>query len=93
MQPISSSAATQQQQQHRTRIKTECRATIEKLRKDNDTLKEELFLENKFSVTPVDNIAAHRITAMQEEADALTRKVRSTPHDHLLRYEQAQMLR
>jgi hypothetical protein len=54
-----------------------CRATIEKLRKDNDSLKEELFLENKFSVTPTDNIAAHRISAMQDEADALTRQVTS----------------
>lgn len=53
-----------------------CRATIEKLRKDNDALKEELLLANKFSVTPTDTSTAHRITAMQDEADGLTRKVR-----------------
>jgi hypothetical protein len=52
-----------------------CRATIEKLRKDNLSLKEELYLENKFSITPLDSAASHRITAMQDEADALTRKV------------------
>ena len=28
-------------------------------------------------MTPTDNIAAHRITAMQDEADSLTRKVRA----------------
>jgi hypothetical protein len=52
-----------------------CRATIDKLRKDNESLKEELLLENKFSVTPTDNFATHRISNMQDEADALTRKV------------------
>ena len=57
-----------------------CSATIDKLRKDNESLKEELFLENKFSVTPTDNIAAHRISCLQDEADALTRKVRPAPH-------------
>jgi hypothetical protein len=57
-----------------------CRATIEKLRKDNAALKEELFLESKFSVTPTDSIAAHRITAMQDEADGLTRKARPCSH-------------
>jgi hypothetical protein len=51
------------------------RASIDKLRKDNLSLKEELYLENKFSITPLDNAASHRITAMQDEADALTRKV------------------
>lgn len=51
------------------------RASIDKLRRDNHTLKEELYLENKFSITPIDNAATHRITAMQDEADALTRKV------------------
>ena len=51
------------------------RATIDKLRKDNLALKEELYLENKFSITPLDTSAAGRITAMQDEADALTRKV------------------
>jgi hypothetical protein len=51
------------------------RASIDKLRKDNLTLKEELYLENKFSITPIDNSASHRITAMQDEADVLTRKV------------------
>lgn len=51
------------------------RASIDKLRKDNHTLKEELYLENKFSITPIDTAASHRITAMQDEADALTRKV------------------
>lgn len=34
-------------------------------------------MENKFSVTPSDNIAAHRISALQDEADALTRQVPS----------------
>lgn len=56
-------------------LRTTCSATIDKLRKDNESLKEELFLENKFSVTPTDNIAAHRIACLQDEADALTRKV------------------
>lgn len=51
------------------------RASIDKLRRDNHTLKEELYLENKFSITPIDTAATHRITAMQDEADALTRKV------------------
>lgn len=51
------------------------RATIDKLRKDNVSLKEELYLENKFSITPLDTSATGRITAMQDEADALTRKV------------------
>lgn len=54
------------------------RASIDKLRKDNLTLKEELYLENKFSITPLDSAASHRITAMQDEADALTRKVSRT---------------
>jgi hypothetical protein len=51
------------------------RATIDKLRQHNDAYKQELYLENKFSVTPNDNIAARRIASMQDEADMLTRKV------------------
>jgi hypothetical protein len=52
-----------------------CRATIEKLRADNNKFKEELLLENKFSVTPIDNISGHRLVCMQDEADVMTRKV------------------
>lgn len=52
------------------------RATIEKLRTDNNHLKEELLLENKFSITPIDTIAGGRIVGMQDEADAMTRKAR-----------------
>lgn len=72
------------------------RASIDKLRKDNLTLKEELYLENKFSITPLDNAASHRITAMQDEADALTRKVCShsaaVPHNSRLGHELTQLL-
>ena len=53
------------------------RATIEKLRLDNNQLKEELLLENKFCVVPLDNIAGGRIVCMQDEADLMTRKVSS----------------
>lgn len=52
------------------------RAAIEKLRYQNAKLKEELLLENKFSVRPSDPGAARLINKLQDEADLYTRKVR-----------------
>ncbi len=52
-----------------------CRSTIEKLRADNELLKEEVQLENRFSVKPTTDSAAALIRALEEECDALTEKV------------------
>ena len=51
------------------------RAAIQKLKEDNAKLKEELLLENKFSVTPTTANAAALISNLQEQSDVYTRKV------------------
>ncbi|KAK9834716.1 hypothetical protein WJX74_008491 [Apatococcus lobatus] len=51
------------------------RAAIEKLRADNMLLKEELMLENKFSVQPTTANAAALIAALQDQSDQYTRKI------------------
>ena len=56
-----------------------CRAAIEKLRADNMLLKEELMLENKFSVQPTTANAAALIATLQDQSDQYTRKVWRCP--------------
>lgn len=51
------------------------RATIEKLRTQNDQLKADLLLENKFSVRPGDPYAQVLINKLQDEGDLLARKI------------------
>ncbi|KAF8055922.1 ODA1 [Scenedesmus sp. PABB004] len=51
------------------------RAAISKLREQNARLKEELLLENKFSVRPSNPGAAALINKLQDEADLFTRKI------------------
>lgn len=51
------------------------RATIEKLRAQNDQLKNDLLLENKFSVRPGDPYAQVLINKLQDEGDLLARKI------------------
>lgn len=51
------------------------RAAIEKLREQNEQLKGELLLENKFSVRPGDPFAQALINRLQDEGDMLARKV------------------
>lgn len=53
------------------------RAAIDKLRQQNAKLKEELLLENKFSVRPSNPGATALINKLQDEADMYTRKVKS----------------
>ena len=52
-----------------------CRAAIEKLRTDNEALKEEMQLENKFSVRPTSSSAAATIDALRQQSDACTQQV------------------
>ena len=52
-----------------------CRAAIEKLRSDNAALKEELRLENKFSVQPTLANASALIQNLKEQSDVYTKKV------------------
>ena len=56
------------------RARTSSRNAIDKLRKDNAALKEELLLENKFSVQPTCASAAALLAHLQEQSDALTRQ-------------------
>lgn len=51
------------------------RAAIEKLRADNEALKEEMQLENKFSVRPTSSSAAATIDALRHQSDACTQQV------------------
>lgn len=51
------------------------RAAISKLRDDNAKLKEELLLENKFSVTPTSSNLSANIANLQDQSDIYTRKV------------------
>ncbi len=51
------------------------RFAIEKLRTQNAKLKEDLLLENKFSVRPSNPGATILINKLQDEADLYTRKV------------------
>lgn len=53
------------------------RAAIAKLRDDNAKLKEELLLENKFSVTPTSSNLSANIANLQDQSDVYTRKVSS----------------
>ena len=52
------------------------RAAIEKLRQDNAALKEELRLENKFSVQPTLANASALIQNLKEQSDVYTKKAR-----------------
>ena len=54
------------------------RAAIEKLRTDNEALKEEMQLENKFSVRPTSSSAAATIAMLRQQSDACTQKVLAT---------------
>lgn len=51
------------------------RAAISKLRDDNAKLKEELLLENKFSVTPTSSNLSANIANLQDQSDVYTRKI------------------
>lgn len=51
------------------------KAAIEKLRAQNEQLKGELLLENKFSVRPGDPFAQALINRLQDEGDMLARKI------------------
>ncbi len=51
------------------------RAAIDRLRQQNAKLKEDLLLENKFSVRPSNPGATQLINKLQDEADLYTRKV------------------
>jgi hypothetical protein len=51
------------------------RCAIERIREQNAKLKEELLLENKFSVRSSNQEAANLIAKLQDDADQLTRKV------------------
>ncbi|KAG2488983.1 hypothetical protein HYH03_012424 [Edaphochlamys debaryana] len=51
------------------------KAAIEKLRSQNEQLKTELLLENKFSVRPGDPFAQALINRLQDEGDMLARKI------------------
>ena len=52
------------------------RSAIEKLRTQNEQLKTDLLMENKFSVRPGDPFAQQLINRLQDEGDMLARKVR-----------------
>ena len=52
-----------------------CRAAIEKLRTQNNMLKEELLMENKFSVAPTNHSINAQINRCQDQLDLYTRKV------------------
>jgi hypothetical protein len=52
-----------------------CRSAIEKLRAQNEQLKHELLLENKFSLRPGDAYSQSLINSLQDEGDNLARKV------------------
>lgn len=60
------------------------RAAIDKLRQQNAKLKEELLLENKFSVRPSNAGATQLINKLQDEADLFTRKVSTHTHGMLI---------
>ncbi|PNH02947.1 Coiled-coil domain-containing protein 63, partial [Tetrabaena socialis] len=51
------------------------RSAIDKLRAQNEQLKTELLLENKFSVRPGDPFAQALINRLQDEGDLLARKI------------------
>lgn len=51
------------------------RSAIEKLRAQNEQLKQELLLENKFSLRPGDAYSQSLINSLQDEGDNLARKV------------------
>lgn len=53
------------------------RAAIEKLRADNAALKEELALENKFSMAPSQSSADALISNLQHQSDACTAKIQA----------------
>lgn len=56
-----------------------CRNAIEKLREQNNTLKEELLLENKFSVAPTNHNINVAINRCQDQLDLYTKKVTLHP--------------
>ncbi|CAK0783412.1 hypothetical protein CVIRNUC_006611 [Coccomyxa viridis] len=51
------------------------RAAIEKLRTANEGLKEEMQLENKFSLRPTSSSAAATIAMLRQQSDACTQKI------------------
>ena len=57
-----------------------CSAAIGKLRRDNIALKDELMLENKFSVAPTLASASDLIANLQAQSNVYTTKVPTIPH-------------
>lgn len=53
------------------------RSAVEAIAADNLKLKEELMLENKFSVNPTTATAAALIASLQQQADICAKKVRA----------------
>eukprot|EP00877_Chromochloris_zofingiensis_P013781 jgi/Chrzof1/8657/Cz03g19020.t1 len=64
------------------------RAAIEKLRLQNAKLKEELLLENKFSVRPSNAGSTVLINKLQDEADLYTRKIQLEKRKNLMLEQQ-----
>jgi hypothetical protein len=58
------------------------RAAIEKLREQNNSLKEELLMENKFSVAPTNHNINAAINRCQDQLDLYTKKVCLSRSDH-----------
>lgn len=56
-------------------ISTRQRAAIEKLREQNNSLKEELLMENKFSVAPTNHNINVAINRCQDQLDLYTKKI------------------
>ena len=54
-----------------------CRAAIERLRMDNALLKEEVMLENRFSVAPTSAAAGAAIAGLQEQSEVYNQRVRA----------------
>ncbi len=58
-----------------SRLRCTRRAAIERLRSDNALLKEEVMLENRFSVAPTSAAAAAAIAGLQEQSEVYNQKV------------------
>eukprot|EP00879_Flechtneria_rotunda_P012214 GHRR01012756.1.p1 GENE.GHRR01012756.1~~GHRR01012756.1.p1 ORF type:complete len:569 (+),score=227.55 GHRR01012756.1:229-1935(+) len=68
------------------------RAAIEKLRQQNAKLKEDLLLENKFSIRPSNPSATVLINKLQDEADLYTRKIQLERRKVLMLHQQMEQL-
>eukprot|EP00232_Nephroselmis_pyriformis_P003386 CAMPEP_0182912456 /NCGR_PEP_ID=MMETSP0034_2-20130328/37522_1 /TAXON_ID=156128 /ORGANISM="Nephroselmis pyriformis, Strain CCMP717" /LENGTH=532 /DNA_ID=CAMNT_0025049131 /DNA_START=62 /DNA_END=1660 /DNA_ORIENTATION=- len=75
MAPSTASMTDEGRGKGRSAVQMRQSRTVDKLKQDNQRLKDDLLLENKYSALPVNSAATAQIAKLQDQADMFTRKI------------------